>query len=96
MIPGLFVAEREPDFRLALCVGAGPEPASAWFLSEDGEVRCLSWQIFHADYQLVGLAPRLADYRFTSPSRALADWHAGVFAAGFAAATLAQWKLTPG
>ncbi len=94
MITGLFVAERSADFQLALCLG-GPESASSWFLFESGGLQCLAWGAFHADYQLVGIFPELAGYHFTSPPRATADWHAGVFAAGFAAA-LAQWKVDSG
>ena len=94
MIPGLFVAEHGPGFRLALCLG-GPDPASAWFIAEDGSLLLRDWDSFHRDCAIVGLFADLAGYPFTSPMRARDDWLSGLFTAGFAAATRAQWDLTP-
>lgn len=94
MLTGLFIAQTAPDFTLALCLG-GQEPGFAWFITEDGELRRLDWTAFHRDYRLVGYCAELGSYSFTSPLRARADMVAGVFAAGFSAATRAQWDLTP-
>jgi len=95
MLSGLFIAQRAPDFTLALCLG-GQEPGLAWFLTEDGDLRRLDWRAFHEDYHVVGYYDALGSYVFSTPQRVRAEWSSGVFSAGFAAATRAQWDLTPG